>query len=90
MRRFKMELIRIVFLQGQSADEALDIYKSHGCDGALQFLDQWYDGNPRHYEKFNEPAAGSSDRVYEISDYLLTVNVPLNYIGLELITKRGV
>ena len=83
-----MELIRIIFLQGENADEALDVYRSHGCEGALQYLDQWYDGNPKHYEIFKEPAAGSSDRVYEISDYLLTVNTKLNYIGLELITKR--
>ena len=83
-----MELIRIVFLQGESADEALNIYKNSGCEGALQYLDQWFSGNVKDYEKFKEPSAGSSDRVYEISDYLLTVNVPLNYIGLELITKR--
>lgn len=83
-----MELIRIIFLEGQNADEALDVYRSHGCEGALQYLDQWYSGNINHYEIFNEPAAGSNDRVYEISDYLLTVNTALNYIGLELITKR--
>jgi hypothetical protein len=83
-----MELIRIIFLEGENADEALDVYKNHGSEGALQFLDQWFDGDIKNYEVFNEPAAGSSDRVYEISDYLLTVNTGLNYIGLELITKR--
>lgn len=85
-----MELIRIIFLQGENANEALSIYKDHGCEGALQYLDQWFDGNINHYERFNQPSAGSSDRVYEISEYLLTVNPSLNYIGLELIIKRGV
>jgi hypothetical protein len=83
-----MKVIRIIFLQGENANEALSIYKNHGCEGALQYLDQWYDGQVNNYEQFNESAAGSSDRVYEISDYLLSVNTSLNYIGLELIVKR--
>jgi hypothetical protein len=83
-----MKVIRIIFLQGEEANEALDIYKNRGCEGALQYLDQWYEGNINHYEQFNESAAGTSDRVYEISDYLLSVNTSLNYIGLELIIER--
>ena len=85
-----MELIRIIFLQGHEADYALKVYNESGCEGALQYLDQWFDGNINNYERFNQPSAGSSDRVYEISEYLLTVNPSLNYIGLELIIKRGV
>lgn len=84
-----MKIIRIIFLQGDSALEALDIYDKTGSEGALQYLDQWYSGNPKDYEIFNKPGAGSKDRVYEISDYLLTVNRGLSYIGLELIIERG-
>ena len=82
-----MKVERIVFLQGQAAEEALNIYKNTGSEGALQYLDQWTDlGN---HETSDSLSHGSSDSVYYISDYVLSVNTNLNYIGLEYITERG-
>lgn len=77
---------KIIFLQGDDALEALEIYNNHGCEGALQYLDQWY--YPNEHETSDKLSAGSSDTVYEISDYVLTVNTNLGYIGLEFIKQR--
>ena len=82
-----MKIQRIVFLQGDQARKALKIYERHGAEGALQYLDRWFTmGAP--YEPESELSAGTSDKVYEISDYVLTVNTALGYIGLEYIWER--
>jgi hypothetical protein len=81
-----MLIERIIFLQGDQANEALDLYENKGPEGALQYLDQWY--YPGEHETSDKPSAGSTDRVYEISDYLLTVNTSLGYIGLEYVLER--
>ena len=77
---------RIIFLQGDAALEALDLYENKGCEGALQYLDQWTDlGNHETSDKLGQ---GDSDKVYTISDYVLSVNTSFGYIGLEYITER--
>lgn len=81
-----MIIERIIFLQGDAANEALEIYDKHGFEGALQYLDQWY--YPNEHETSDTLAAGALDTVYEISDYVLTVNTNLGYIGLEYIKQR--
>jgi len=72
---------RIVFLQGDEADEALKLYQDKGCEAALQYLSEWH--YPGEHETSDKYSAGSSDTTYEIAGYRLTVNTALNYIGLE-------
>lgn len=81
-----MKVERIIFLQGDAANEALEIYDKNGCEGALQYLDQWY--YPGEHDTASELSHGTKDTVYYISDYVLTVNTALNYIGLEYIIER--
>ncbi len=77
----KPKIERIIFLQGEQADEALELYRNTGAEGVLQYLSEWH--YPGEHETVSEYGAGSSDRTYEIGGYKLTVNLNLNYIGLE-------
>ena len=77
---------RVIFLQGNSADEALEIYNQHGAEAALLYLEQWH--YPGEHETATELGAGTSDRVYEIAGYILTVNTRVGYIGLEYEVSR--
>lgn len=72
---------RIVFLQGENADEALKIFEESGTDAAFEYLMQWH--YPGEHDTSSEYSAGSSDRTYDRDGYRLTVNLDLNYIGLE-------
>lgn len=72
---------RIVFMQGEEADEPLRILDEQGEEAAIEFLAQW-DMEPG--EEFSEPASGDSDDVYETDDgFRLSYNTRLGYIGLE-------
>jgi hypothetical protein len=79
-----MKFQRIVFMQGQDADEAMEIYENEGTSGLLTYLLQWHYPN-EYYETSNELAAGTSDRVVKINDYVLTINSRIGYCGLEYI-----
>jgi len=81
-----MRVERVIFLQGDSANEALEIFDNHGCEGALQYLADVHDIG--EHEVFNELAHGSKDQVFYISDYVLSVNKMLGTIGLEYILDR--
>jgi hypothetical protein len=71
----------IVFAQGEDAIEPLEILAEKGRDAAIDFLAQWHDLG-KHMTR-EEPAAGTSDTVYEKDSYILTYNLRLGYIGLE-------
>ena len=76
-----MAFQRIVFMQGEDAQEALDILDNDGTDAAIEYLAQW-DMEPGEIE--DESAAGTDDDVYQSDDgYILTYNTRLGYIGLE-------
>lgn len=80
-----MRYQRIVFMQGEEADEPLAILDNDGTEAAVEFLAQW-DMEPG--EEFNEPASGDSDDVYETDDGLrLSWNTRLGYIGLERVIE---
>lgn len=78
---------RIVFMQGEEADEALAILDEHGEDAAVEHLSQWDYGDGGG-EIMDEPASGDSDDVHETEDgYRLSYNTRLGYIGLESIIQ---
>ena len=72
---------QIVFLQGDAADEALELYYERGPESALELLCQWH--YPGEHDTADEPGAGRLDDVDVIGDYIITTNFSLNYIGLE-------
>jgi hypothetical protein len=72
---------RIIFLQGDHANESLDIYKNQGIKALLEHLIQWhYMGE---HEVSDEHSHGAYDRVFSMDGYLITVNTVLGHVGLE-------
>ena len=79
---------RIVFLQGEEADEPLRILDESGQDAAIEYLAGWDYGDDD--DTHDEAASGDDDDVYETSPigplgdrYRLSYNTRLGYIGLE-------
>jgi hypothetical protein len=76
---------RIVFLQGEEADEPLDLIDTQGAYVAMEYLAQWDcgDGGDIH----DRPSAGSADWTQTIEipgqTYIVTWNHGVGYIGLE-------
>lgn len=71
----------VVFLQGEEADEALDILNNEGKDAAMDYLIQWHD--PGHHMGKNELGIGSSDQTYRRDGYIMSWNSSFGYIGLD-------
>jgi hypothetical protein len=75
---------RIVFMQGEDADEPLRILDEQGEGAAVEYLAQWDYGDAG--EEFDEPSSGEDDDVYETDDgFRLSYNTRIGYIGLERI-----
>jgi len=72
---------RIVFLQGEEAQEAFDELMCNWED-AIIYLKQWDQGE--YHDIHDEPAAGTADKVVQDGEYILTYNTALDYIGLEI------
>ena len=71
----------VVFMQGEEADEPLNILNTQGEDAALKYLQQWH--SPGQHMGSAELGHGSSDQTYEKDGYVMAWNTPLNYIGLQ-------
>lgn len=72
---------RVIFLDGEEADEAFEILNNQGKDAALEYLKQWHDyGNHMGSDSLG---TGTSDRTYEKDGYIMGWNEPLGYIGLD-------
>ena len=59
----------IVFIQGEEAEEPLNILDSEGESAALQYLAQW-DYGENDGEIYDEIPAGSVDSTYREDDYM--------------------
>jgi len=71
----------VVFMQGEEADEALEILRNQGEEAALQYLMQWHDSG--NHMGNAELGHGSSDQTFEKDGYIMSWSFPLNYIGLQ-------
>jgi len=71
----------VVFLQGDEADEALEILDNQGEDAAMDYLAQWH--SPGHHMGSSDLSHGSSDYTYEKDGYIMSWNTSLGYIGLQ-------
>lgn len=77
---------RVVFAQGDDADEPLGILDSDGEDAAIEYLAEWH--NPGEHETGDDLSHGSADDNFESDDgYILSWNTGLGYIGLDFDTE---
>lgn len=93
---------RIIFMQGDDANEPLDILYSRenghsfpyylgatdeSIKAAFAYLGQWDNGDPG--EESDTPSAGTADDTWTQDGYILSANLGLGYIGLErVVTSR--
>ena len=94
----------VVFMQGDDADEPLDLLYSRESDGsivyhgptaesvdaAFSYLKQWDYGDPT--EQYGDPSSGSGDDAF-VSDcggYRMSASLRYGYIGLERIVALPV
>lgn len=78
----------VIFLQGDEAEEPLQILHDQGQDAAMEYLKQSHDyGN--HMDR-NELPHGSSDQTYEKDGYHMSWNDSLGYIGLTYDLNHGI
>lgn len=76
----------IIFLQGQEADETMDILNNDGRDAAMAHLMQWH--YPGEHMGRNELPHGTQDKTYEKDGYIMAWNPHLPYIGLTYDTHH--
>ncbi len=77
---------QIVFLQGDEANEAMEILNNDGQDATLEYLKQWH--HPGEHDGSNTLGAGSADKVFEKDGYTMNWNPYLPYIGLVYDTEK--
>ncbi len=78
----------VIFLQGDEANEALEILSTLGKEAALKHLQQWH--YPGQGMGRNEESHGSSDRVYRKDGYIMSWNPHIGYIGLQYDTEHDI
>lgn len=71
----------IIFMQGDEAQEALDILDSKGEISAIEHLKQWQD--PGNHQQSPGLGNGTQDTVFEFCNYFLVYNTGVGYIGLS-------
>ena len=76
-----MRYEEIIFLQGDDANDCLDVLNEVGNEKTIDYILTQYDNGKDNYKTDKLPA-GSSDDIYETGNYILNYNIPLNYIGL--------
>lgn len=81
--------VTVVFLQGQEADQALDIIQAHGVDAAVEHLARWdYGAETDSAAALNGDVrdaipAGVLDRTAESGEYTLTYNPFMGHVALH-------
>jgi len=78
----------IVFMQGEEADEVLDILEEQGEEAAMDFLMQWDMGEGG--EEYDTPPWGEADKLYEKGDYVMSYNTGLPAFGLTRIVEGSI
>lgn len=79
---------RVIFLQGEEADDALERFDSEGPNGLLEYLKEWH--YPEEHPESEELWHGTTDDVYHLGRYILTVNTRFRYCGLEYRARMNV
>jgi hypothetical protein len=77
----------VVYMQGQEADEVMDILNNDGRDAAMEYLKQWHE--PGNHMGRTELGHGTGDKTHEKDGYIMFWNPYLPYIGLTYDTEFG-
>jgi len=75
----------VIFLQGENAEEAMDILNNDGKEAALEYLKQWH--YPGEHMGRNELPHGTQDKTFVKDGYIMAWNPYLPYIGLTFDTS---
>ena len=75
------EIENIVFMQGEEAEEVLEMLEKEGEEHTLNYLAEWHD--PGMHETRECWGTGEHDYYYENGNYRLSWSTRLGYIGLE-------
>ncbi|MDN5759786.1 MAG: hypothetical protein L0H59_14885 [Tomitella sp.] len=80
--------VSVVFLQGEEADQVLDLIDRDGADSAITHLAQWDFGDEttdaalENGYVYDAPPTGALDRVVTEGDYALTYNPAMGHVSL--------
>lgn len=80
--------VSVVFLQGEEADEVLDLIDRDGTDAGIEHLqgfdygEETTDAALENDYVYDEPPTGALDRVVTEGDYTLTYNQALGHVSL--------
>ena len=80
--------VSVVFLQGDDADEVLDLIDTHGTQAAVEYLSGWDYGKETtsaataNHATYETIPAGTLDKVAEHGIYTLTYNPFMGHVGL--------
>ncbi len=77
----------IVFMQGDEAEEPMEILNVEGPEAAMEFLKQWH--NPGEHMGSDSLGHGSQDKTFEKDGYIMSWNPYLPYVGLVYDTEHG-
>jgi len=72
---------RIIFLQGEAAEETLNLYRDQDVDAVIDHLSQWH--YPGEHEVNEDLGAGTQDTVIKSGGYVLSINTWVGYVGLS-------
>lgn len=79
---------QVVFMQGEEANEAMDILNNDGKDAAMEYLKQWH--YPGQHMGSDSPGLGTEDKTYKKDGYIMAWNPYLPYIGLVYDTEHNI
>ena len=71
----------VIFMQGDEANEPLQLLKKKSVMAAVRYLREWDYGE--YYEVNDQPGKGTNDSNEICLGYLVSWNASLGYIGLE-------
>jgi hypothetical protein len=81
-----MKYREIVFIQGEEANEPLDILNNEGEEKAMEYLQQWDYGNENLITEHEQPF-GTTDILYKKDNYIMSYN-KVGYVGLVEVIKE--
>ena len=85
-----MKYSNIIFLQGEEANEVINILEKQGEQKAFDYLQQWNYGESPIETNNNQDFTpwGTNDRLYKIDNYVMSYNLGIPYIGLTEINIK--
>lgn len=71
----------VVFLQGDEAEQPLQILHDEGQDAAMEYLKSWHMAG--EHMGNDQLSHGAGDQTYEKDGYIMSWNSHIGYIGLQ-------